>query len=104
MTNLAGIVQAQAARAEQRERPALRQGSQTLTYADLARGSGRAAALLREAGVRARRPGRAHDAERARLPARSSTAPWPPAAVVVPMNPLLKSREVAHYLGDSGAR
>jgi len=28
MTNLAGIVQAQAARAEQRERPALRQGGQ----------------------------------------------------------------------------
>src|ERR1700722_5946490 len=25
-------------------------------------------------------------------------------AVVVPMNPLLKSREVAYYLGDSGAR
>jgi long-chain acyl-CoA synthetase len=25
-------------------------------------------------------------------------------AVVVPMNPLLKGREVAHYLGDSGAR
>ncbi|MFD9277955.1 long-chain fatty acid--CoA ligase [Streptomyces mirabilis] len=24
--------------------------------------------------------------------------------IVVPMNPLLKSREVAHYLGDSGAR
>ena len=24
-------------------------------------------------------------------------------AVVVPMNPLLKSREVAYYLGDSGA-
>ncbi len=24
-------------------------------------------------------------------------------AVVVPMNPLLKGREVAHYLGDSGA-
>src|ERR1035438_9403349 len=25
-------------------------------------------------------------------------------AVVVPMNPLLKSREVAYYLGDSGAK
>ena len=24
--------------------------------------------------------------------------------VVVPMNPLLKAREVEHYLGDSGAR
>ena len=23
---------------------------------------------------------------------------------VVPMNPLLKAREIAHYLGDSGAR
>ena len=25
-------------------------------------------------------------------------------AIVVPMNPLLKSREVAYYLGDSGAK
>jgi long-chain acyl-CoA synthetase len=102
MTNLAGIVQAQAARAEQRERPALRQGSQTLTYADLARGSGQAAALLREAGVRG--------GDRVALMMPNVLA-FPllfygalaAGAVVVPMNPLLKSREVAHYLGDSGA-
>ena len=25
-------------------------------------------------------------------------------AIVVPMNPLLKNREVAHYVGDSGAK
>ena len=49
MTNLAGIVQdAQAARGEWL---ALRQGELALTYTELARASGQAAALLREAGV-----------------------------------------------------
>ena len=102
MTNLAGIVQAQAARAGQRERPALRQGGQVLTYADLARGTGQAAALLGEAGVRG--------GDRVALMMPNVLA-FPllfygalaAGAVVVPMNPLLKSREVAHYLGDSGA-
>jgi long-chain acyl-CoA synthetase len=102
MTNLAGIVQAQAAQAEQGGRPAVRQGGQGLTYAELARGSGQAAALLREAGAGA--------GDRVALMMPNVLA-FPlffygalaAGAVVVPMNPLLKSREVAHYLGDSGA-
>jgi long-chain acyl-CoA synthetase len=100
MANLAEIVRnAQAQRADW---PALRQGTQVLTYAELAREAGQAAALLREAGVQ---PG---DRVALMLP---NVLAYPPlfygslaaGAVVVPMNPLLKSREVAHYLGDSGA-
>ncbi len=102
MTNLAGIVQAQAAQAGQADRPALRQGGQALTYAELARGSGQAAALLQEAGITA--------GDRVALMMPNVLA-FPlffygalaAGAVVVPMNPLLKSREVAHYLGDSAA-
>jgi acyl-CoA synthetase (AMP-forming)/AMP-acid ligase II len=38
-------------------------------------------------------------------PVTNRRAEWRPAGgVVVPMNPLLKAREVAYYLGDSGAR
>ena len=100
MTNLAGIVQdAQAARGEWL---ALRQGELALTYTELARASGQAAALLREAGVG---PG---DRVALMLP---NVVAYPlffygslaVGASVVPMNPLLKSREVAYYLGDSGA-
>jgi long-chain acyl-CoA synthetase len=100
MTNLAGIVQdAQEARGEWL---AARQGDLALTYAELADGSGQAAALLREAGVG---PG---DRVAMMLP---NVLAYPlifygslaAGAAVVPMNPLLKSREVAHYLGDSGA-
>jgi long-chain acyl-CoA synthetase len=100
MTNLAQIVRdAEAARGEFL---ALRHGDRALTYAELALASGQAAALLREAGIR---PG-----DRAAMMMPNVLA-YPvlfygilaAGAVVVPMNPLLKSREVAHYLGDSGA-
>src|SRR5215470_15340000 len=100
MTNLAGIVRdAEAARGEWL---AARQGELALTYAELARGAGQAAALLREAGAG---PG---DRVGLMLP---NVLAFPllfygtlaAGAAVVPMNPLLKSREVAHYLGDSGA-
>src|SRR5215471_12535865 len=100
MTNLAGIVRdAEAARGEWL---ALRQGELALTYTELARGAGQAAALLRFAGVE---PG---DRVALMLP---NVLAFPllfygslaAGAAVVPMNPLLKSREVAHYLGDSGA-
>jgi long-chain acyl-CoA synthetase len=101
MTNLAQIVRdAQAAHGS---RLAVRQGSLTMTYNELAAACGRAAALLRGAGVQ---PG---DRVALMLP---NVLAFPvlfhgglaAGAVVVPMNPLLKSREVAHYLGDSGAR
>jgi long-chain acyl-CoA synthetase len=100
MTNLAGIVQdTEAARGEWL---AVRQGELALTYTELARASGQAAALLREAGVG---PG---DRVALMLP---NVVAYPlffygslaVGASVVPMNPLLKSREVAYYLGDSGA-
>ena len=102
MTNLAGMVREQAAQPAQGGRPALRQDGQELTYEQLERGSGQAAALLRESGVR---PG---DRVALMMP---NVLAFPllfygalaAGAVVVPMNPLLKSREVAHYLGDSGA-
>ncbi|MGN6171937.1 MAG: AMP-binding protein, partial [Streptosporangiaceae bacterium] len=100
MTNLAGIVRdAQEARGQWM---AVRQGELALTYAELARASGQAAALLRDAGVG---PG---DRVALMLP---NVVAYPlffygslaAGAAVVPMNPLLKSREVAYYLGDSGA-
>ncbi|WP_371795105.1 long-chain fatty acid--CoA ligase [Streptomyces sp. NBC_01718] len=76
---------------------------QHLTYAQLENLSGRAAALLAAWGVA---PG---DRVAVMLP---NMLEFPvlyygvlrAGAIVVPMNPLLKSREVAHYLKDSGAR
>jgi long-chain acyl-CoA synthetase len=100
MTNLAGIVRnAESARGEWL---AMRQGELALTYTELARGVGQAAALLRFAGVE---PG---DRVALMLP---NVMAFPllfygslaAGAAVVPMNPLLKSREVAYYLDDSGA-
>jgi long-chain acyl-CoA synthetase len=97
--NLATILVDTAARFP--ERPAVRLDQEVLTYADLDRAGSDAAASLRAAGVR---PG-----ERVAL-----LMPNVPAfavlyygilhagAVVVPMNPLLKAREVEYYLTDSG--
>ena len=100
MANLAGIVRDESS--ARGEWLALRQGERALTYAELERAAGQAAALLREAGVR---PG---DRVALMLP---NVLAYPlffygslaAGASVVPMNPLLKSREVAYYLGDSGA-
>ena len=100
MTNLAGIVRD--SEAAYGEWLAVRQGELALTYSELARGNGQAATLLREAGIG---PG---DRVGLMLP---NVLAFPllfygtlaAGASVVPMNPLLKSREVAHYLGDSGA-
>jgi long-chain acyl-CoA synthetase len=92
MTNLAGILAgAQAARGDA---PAVRQGDRWLSYTDLARAGGQVAVLLREAGAG---PG---DRLALMMPnvlahpvlfygALAAAASW------VPMNPLLKSREVA---------
>src|SRR5690606_2267365 len=80
----------------------VRLGERTLTYAELDRLSAGMAALLRERGLR---PG---DRVGVMLP----NVPQFPLAyfgalraggIVVPMNVLLKRREVAFYLGDSGA-
>jgi long-chain acyl-CoA synthetase len=85
------------------DRPAIRQGDVVLTYAQLDDASSRVAAMLRRHGVG---PG---DRVGLMLP---NVASFPvvyygvlrAGGVVVPMNPLLKSREVAFHLGDSEAK
>jgi long-chain acyl-CoA synthetase len=98
--NLASIVVDSAARTP--AGAAVRLGDATLTYAELDERSARLAALLRERGLR---PG---DRVGVMLP----NVPEFPVAyygvlraggVVVPMNVLLKRREIAFYLEDSGA-
>jgi long-chain acyl-CoA synthetase len=101
MTNLSSVLEQAAAR--QPGRPAIRMDDLVLTYGQLHDAAGRAASLLASAGVE---PG---DRVGLMLP---NVPAFPIAfygalaagAVVVPMNPLLKSREVAYYLGDSGAK
>ncbi len=101
MTNLSALLEQTAA--EYPDHPALRLDDLVLTYADLRGAAGRMAALLASIGVE---PG---DRVGLMLP---NVPAFPIAfygalaagAVVVPMNPLLKSREVAYYLGDSGAK
>jgi long-chain acyl-CoA synthetase len=101
MTNLDSLLRQSAA--DHPDRVALRMDDLTLTYAQLREAAGRTSALLAARGVR---PG---DRVGIMLP---NVPAFPIAfygalaagAVVVPMNPLLKSREVAYYLGDSGAR
>jgi long-chain acyl-CoA synthetase len=85
------------------ERPAVRLDDTILTYAALEDASARAAGLLREHGVG---PG---DRVAIMLPNICEFAviyygALRAGAVVVPMNPLLKEREVAYYLDDSQAR
>src|ERR1700757_2516351 len=82
---------------------AVRVDAAALTYRELDEASARVAGLLHERGLK---PG---DRVGLMMP---NVAEVPvvyhgvlrAGGVVVPMNPLLKSREVAHYLGDSGAR
>jgi long-chain acyl-CoA synthetase len=85
------------------DRPAIRLDDTVLSYADLADRSARCAALLHQAGVR---PG---DRVAVMLPNVPEFAVvyygvLLAGGVVVPMNPLLKEREVGYYLGDSAAR
>src|ERR1700759_3119473 len=100
-TNLASIVTESAAR--DAAAPAVRLGERTLTSGDLDEGTARVATLLRERGLE---PG---DRVGVMLP----NGPEFPIAyygilraggVVVPMNVLLKRREIAYYLEDSGAK
>src|SRR5579859_1196730 len=84
-------------------RVAVRVDDATMTYQALDEASARVASLLHERGLK---PG---DRVGIMMP---NVAEVPVAyygvlragGVVVPMNPLLKAREVAYYLGDSGAR
>ncbi|MFF3608968.1 long-chain fatty acid--CoA ligase [Streptomyces sp. NPDC002463] len=100
MANLAGFLVETAGR--QPERPALRLGEQVITYGELDERSARAAALLRSEGVR---PG---DRVALMLPNVPEFVVLyygilRAGAVVVPMNPLLKTRETEFHLADSGA-
>jgi long-chain acyl-CoA synthetase len=87
---------------EHGERPAVRLDDVVLTYDELLDGARRVTALLKSKGVG---PG-----DRVGL-VMPNVPPFPvlffgalaAGAVVVPMNPLLKAREVKYYLEDSGA-
>src|SRR5215207_323008 len=101
MTNFAE--QLTAAAAEDAERPAVKLDDVVLNYGALDGAAARAAGFLRAKGVE---PG---DRVGMQLP----NVPYFPivyfgalrlGAVVVPMNPLLKDREVAYHLSDSGAK
>ncbi|MFI8368392.1 long-chain fatty acid--CoA ligase [Streptomyces sp. NPDC085466] len=99
--NLADFVSRSAA--EHGRRTAIELGTTRIDYTALDRTVGRVAALLEARGVC---PG---DRVGVMLP---NLTEFPAlyygalraGAVVVPMNPLLKAREIAHYLQDSGAR
>jgi long-chain acyl-CoA synthetase len=101
MTNLASNLAQTVGRCP--DRPAVRLDDTVLTYADLDDRTARVAGWLRERGLG---PG---DRVGIMLP---NVVAFPllyygvlrAGGAVVPMNPLLKSREVQHYLGDSGAR
>ncbi|MBA2774837.1 MAG: long-chain fatty acid--CoA ligase [Nocardioidaceae bacterium] len=100
MTNLAdNLTQT----AEQHgDRPAIKLDDLVLTYSELQDGARRVAALLKSKGV--------GSGDRVGL-VMPNVPPFPElfygalaiGAVVVPMNPLLKGREVKYYLEDSGA-
>ncbi len=100
-TNLASTLTESAARSP--DAPAIRLGAVELSYGELDERSARLAALLRERGLeRGDRVG-------VMLP---NVPEFPVAyygvlragAIVVPMNVLLKRREIAFYLEDSGAK
>ena len=101
MTSISSLLEQAAA--EHPEHAALRMDDLVLSYAQLREAAGRMSALLASLGVE---PG---DRVGLMLP---NVPAFPIAfygalaagAIVVPMNPLLKSREVSYYLGDSGAK
>ncbi|MFG2949777.1 long-chain-fatty-acid--CoA ligase [Streptomyces adustus] len=98
--NLATLLTASAARVP--ARIAVRLGTETLSYAQLDDGSARAVAVLRDHGVG---PGDRVGLMLPNVPAFAVLyfAVLRAGAVVVPMNPLLKAREIRHCLADSGA-
>ena len=101
MTNLSSLLERAAA--DHPGHPAIRLDEEVLSYAQLREAAGRMSTLLAAAGVE---PG---DRVGIMLP---NVPAFPIAfygalaagAIVVPMNPLLKSREVSYYLSDSGAK
>ena len=100
MTTLAHNLVASATRAG--DAPAVRLGETVLTFAQLDEASARVAGLLRDRGVR---PGDRVGCMLPNLPQFAAVyyGILRAGCVVVPMNVLLKAREVAYYLGDSQA-
>jgi long-chain acyl-CoA synthetase len=100
MTNLAAALNASATRYP--DHVAVRLDDYHLTYAGLADASARVASLLREQGFA---PGDRVGVMLPKVPqfALIYYGVLRAGGVVVPMNPLLKSREVEYYLSDSGA-
>ena len=84
------------------DRPALTLGETTVTYGALDEGAARVAGLLKARGVE---PGERVACSLPNVPYFASVyyGILRAGAVVVPINVLLKDREVAFYLGDSGA-
>jgi long-chain acyl-CoA synthetase len=101
MTNLGSLLD-QAAE-DHPDRPALRMDDLVLTYAQLHQAAGRMSTLLAGAGIE---PGDRVGIMMPNVPAFPIAfyGALAAGAVVVPMNPLLKSREVGYYLSDSGAK
>jgi acetyl-CoA synthetase len=85
------------------DRVAITTGGASMTYAQLDTLSARAAGLLRDAGVR---PGDRVGVMLPNVPAFAVTyyGGLRAGATIVPMNTLLKSREIAFYLGDPDVR
>src|SRR3954463_12501244 len=98
--NLAGLLPASAA--ELPDRPALRLGDVTVTYRELEEGAARVAGFLRARGIG---PGDRVAVMLPNLPqfALAYYGALRLGAIVVPMNPLLKRREVAFLLRDAGS-
>ena len=101
MANLSSLLDRAAA--DQPDRTAIQLDDLSISYRQFSDAARRLAGLLRSAGV----------ARGDRVGLMMPNIPAFPVAfygaltagaVVVPMNPLLKGREVAYYLGDSGAR
>ncbi len=101
MTNLAQNLLDSAGR--DGDRPALRLDDSVLTYTELLDASQRMATLLRSKGVE---PGDRVALQMANVPAYPIVffGALILGATVVPMNPLLRAREVQYYLTDSGAK
>ena len=101
MTNLSSLLDEAAA--DQPDRPALRMDDLVLTYAQWREAAGRMSRLLSSAGIE---PGNRVGLMLPNVPAFPIAfyGALAAGAVVVPMNPMLKSREVGYYLSDSGAR
>ena len=88
--------------ADNPDRVAIRLGDQTTSYRELDDQSARVAGLLAARGIA---PGTPIGIMLPNVPEFASVyyGVLRAGGVVVPMNPLLKAREIAYYLGDSGA-